>query len=101
MRFLCLALAPLATCSTMAHSANYAGELRPVAGTCDPASQAVLTLRGTAIVFAPAAAQLTLSDANKHPYRLAFQATLAGNDIIGTYSTPRCRYAVKLHLTRD
>jgi hypothetical protein len=100
----------------MAHSANYAGELRPVAGTCDPASQAVLTLRGTAIVFAPAAgtillhgevagqqaaAQLTLSDANKHPYRLAFQATLAGNDIIGTYSTPRCRYAVKLHLTRD
>ncbi len=113
MRFLWLALVPLAACST---TANYAGELRPVAGTCDPASQAVLTLRKSAIVFAPAAgtvllrgelvgqsvvADLTLDDPNKHPYRLAFQGTLSASNIIGIYSTPRCKYAVTLHLTTD
>jgi len=116
MRFLCLALVPLVACSTLANSANYAGQLRPVAGTCDPASQAVLTLRQKKIVFAPAAgtillrgeligqraaAELTLPDANKHPYKLSFQGILAGKDINGTYATPRCRYAVTLHLTSD
>jgi len=116
MRFLPLAILPLVACSVMADTLNYAGTMRPVAGTCDPASEAVLTRRESAIIFAPAGgtllldgklngqqlvAILTLSDPNKQPYHLVFEGTLTGKSINGTYTTPRCRYAVSLHRTGD
>lgn len=109
-------LIPLAACSMVADTLNYAGPMRPVAGTCDPESQAALTLHKTDTVFAPASgtlelhgqvsgqsvmAQLDLTDPNKHPYHLLFEGVRDGKDITGTYTTPRCRYAVTLHLTGD
>jgi hypothetical protein len=114
MRLLILALILLAGCA--AATRNYAGDVRPIAGTCDPASQAVLTIRDKAIIFAPASgtiflrgalagqsanADLTLTDPNKHPYHLTFQGVLEGRSISGTYTTPRCRYAATLHLIND
>ena len=117
MRAYFFALLPLIACSCSAETMNYAGTLRPLAGTCDPTMQAVLTRRGTTIVFAPAAgtlilrgqlsgeknlaASLTLADPNKQPYRLAFEGILEGTHISGTYNTPRCRYRADLALTGD
>ena len=110
------ALFPLAACSLLPDTLNYGGTLRPVSGTCDPPTEAVLTIRKADIIFAPASgtlllrgritgnalsAGLALTDPNKHPYQLAFQGTRMGTQIAGTYSTPRCRYAVTLHLTGD
>jgi hypothetical protein len=111
-----LAIVPLAACAIAADTLNYAGTMRPLAGTCDPPSQALLTLRRTDIVFAPssgtlylqgqligqsATAQLDLTDPNKHRYHLQFQAMRTGKNITGTYTTPACRYSVTLHLTGD
>ena len=112
-----LSLLPLILCSCTAQTLNYAGTLRPVAGTCDPAMQAVLTMRDTTIIFAPAAgtlllrgdrgdernltAALILTDPNKQPYRLSFQGRLDNNHVTGTYTTPRCRYEADLALTHD
>ena len=111
---LCL---PFLAGACTAPTLNYAGTLRPIAGTCDPTEQAVLTRRDTTIIFAPAAgtielhgqltndknlaAQLTLTDPNKQPYRLTFQGQLDGKRVDGTYTTPRCRYTVNLSLTTD
>ncbi len=114
MRLTLLALLPFAACT--AATQNYAGEVRPLSGTCDPAAQGVLTIRNKSIIFAPASgtlflrgersgqstnASLTVTDPNKRPYQLTFQGTLEGNTITGTYTTPRCRYAATLHLTED
>jgi len=117
MRTLCLVvLVPLATTACTGGTFNYAGPIRPIAGTCDAPSQALLTLRDKSVIFAPESgilllkgaidnqaitATLTLTDPNKQPYRLSFQGARAGHDIAGTYTTPRCRYAVTLHLTSD
>jgi hypothetical protein len=111
---LCL---PLLAAACTADTLNYVGTMRPVAGTCDPTTQAVLTRRDTTIIFAPAAgtlelhgqlsnekilaARLTLTDPNKQPYSLTFRGQLDGKRIDGTYTTPRCRYTVNLSLTTD
>jgi len=114
MRFLIIAIVTLAACS--AATQNYSGDLRPIAGTCDPPSEALLTLRNTTIIFAPASgttllrgkidgqvasADLKLIDPGKQPYHLSFQGVLNGRIITGTYVTPRCRYAATLRLTDD
>jgi hypothetical protein len=117
MRAPLLALLPLVACSCTAETMNYAGTLRPIAGTCDPTMQAALTRRDKTIIFAPAAgtlilrgqlsdqntlaASLTLTDPNKQPYYLSFQGHLDGRHILGTYATPRCRYTADLTLTHD
>jgi hypothetical protein len=118
-RVMCLggvALISLASCSMADATLTYAGTMRPVSGTCDPQSQAALTLRKTDIVFAPASgtlelrgqlnnqsvsALLDLTDPNKHAYHLRFEGIRSGKEIAGIYTTPRCRYAVTLHLTGD
>jgi hypothetical protein len=117
MRPSLLLLLPLLAAACSADTLNYAGTIRPLAGTCDPIAQAVLTRRDTTILFAPAAgtlilrgqltgektlaADLTLTDPNKQPYHLTFQGKLDGKRVDGTYTTPRCRYAVNLSLTGD
>jgi hypothetical protein len=117
MRTPALILLPFLAAGCSAPTLNYAGTIRPVTGTCDPTSQAILTRRDTTIIFAPAAgtimlrgqlnaaetltAGLTLTDPNKKPYQLTFQGTLQGKHIDGSYITPRCRYAVDLTLTGD
>ncbi len=112
-----LALLPLmlAACAD-APSTIYAGPVTPQSGMCDPVSQATLTLRKSAFVFAPdsgtiiltghltagqLAASLTLPGADKKPYPVTFAANLNATTISGTYITPRCRYAVSLHATTD
>jgi hypothetical protein len=114
MRTALLALIQLAACA--AATRTYGGDVRPIAGTCDAAAQATLTIRDKSIIFAPASgtiylrgelsgqstnADLTVTDPNKRPYHFAFQGVLDGTTITGTYTTPRCRYAVTLHLTED
>jgi len=116
MRPQILILIPFAACSIPADTLNYAGRMQPLLGTCDPPSEAAITIRNSEIIFTPAAgtialrgklssdsatAELVLIDPNKHPYRLSFQGVRHGKTIAGTYFTPRCRYAITLHLTQD
>ena len=96
---------------------QWVGTVKPVSGTCDPASQAVLTIRSGsappyAVIFAPTSGVLTLHgnsdgdsqvEANLHtvgmnhqPYVLAFRGTRSGDLITGTYITQRCRSDVEL-----
>ncbi len=94
---------------------TYAGDLTPIAGTCDPAGRAVLIKRGQYVAFTPRQGVLILNGkigpggqvaataqtpgADRKPYQVKFAATLAGDAITGAYTTPRCRYAVKLSLS--
>jgi hypothetical protein len=93
------------------------GALRPLSGTCDPSATAILTLRHHAVAFAPNTgtlvlrgtadqsghinAELTLPGIDHKPYPLSLDATIQGDTIRGTYSTPRCRYAVALTQSRN
>jgi hypothetical protein len=111
-----LLLAPVTACTGLDSTQVFAGTQRPVAGTCDPPGQATLTRRGSAITFSPAngtltltgtiqattlTADLTLTGADKGPYRLVFTGQLNGKQIAGTYTTPRCRTEVTLTQTND
>ncbi len=114
MRFLSqaiLALAP-AACAADAPT-TYAGDLTPQAGACDPPSRAILVRRGANLQFTPTQGVLILSGqiapsgqvlaslasqgADHKPYLLKLTAKLDGRTIVGTYATPRCRYAVHLN----
>ena len=96
---------------------RWVGTVKPISGTCDPASQAVLTIRSGsappyAAIFAPTGGVLTLrgnSDGNSQvaadlhttgmnhqPYVLAFSGNRNGDLITGTYITQRCRSDVEL-----
>jgi hypothetical protein len=91
---------------------TYAGDLTPMAGSCDPPGRAVLIKRGAYVSFTPTQGVLILngqigpdghltasadtSGADRQPYHLKLDAAVAGPAIAGTYVTPRCRYAVKL-----
>ena len=97
---------------------RWTGAVNPVSGTCDPPSQAILTIRAGgappyAALFSPTSGVLTLQgtsdgthqvDADLHavgmnhqPYVLAFSGTKAGDTITGTYVSQRCRAEVTLH----
>ena len=96
---------------------QWIGTVEPVAGTCDSGSQAVLTIENGGkspypATFAPTSGVLTLhgdsdgisrvdadlhvTGSNHQPYILAFSGNKAGDMIVGTYTTQRCRSAVKL-----
>jgi hypothetical protein len=107
---------PLAACTGIQPTMIYAGDQRPIAGTCNPAGRATLTRRGNAIVLAPAegtlilqgsaqgnaiAAHLTVPGMDHVPYSLSFTGQLDGENINGTLTTPRCRYVLALKLTSD
>ena len=114
---LALALSACATSPT-GMQGRWVGSVKPAAGTCDPASQAVLTIEigrtpPYAATFSPTAGVLALhgtSDGadqvaadlhatgmNHQPYVLAFSGTRTGDTITGTYISPRCRSEVELH----
>ena len=104
------AASSLAACAS--EQASFAGDLTPVAGTCDAASRALLVKRGRYLQFTPRqgvlvldgavaadgklAASLKTQGADRKPYPLSFTATLTGRDVSGEFVTPRCRYAVHL-----
>lgn len=97
---------------------RWVGTVKPVSGTCDPASQAVLTIdtgntKTHTVVFAPTGGVLALhgnSDGesqvtadlhtigvNHQSYILEFNGTKTGDLITGTYINQRCRSEVTLH----
>jgi hypothetical protein len=97
---------------------RWVGSVKPVAGNCDSATQALLTIEAGrtppyAAIFSPTAGVLTLhgtSDGisqvaadlhatgmNHQPSVLAFSGTRTGDTITGTYLTQRCRAEVELH----
>ena len=107
-----LATLALAACSSDSKTREYSGQLNPEAGTCDPAAQAQLLIRGDTVVFVPNSGTITLKGAqrgnvvtatqnllgaDKKPYALTFQGTLHGLDINGLYKTGRCQYRALLH----
>lgn len=96
---------------------RWVGTVKPISGTCDPASQAVLNIEvgrtpPYEAVFAPTGGVLTLHGAsdgvsqvaadlhttgmNHQPYVVAFKGTKVGESIVGTYITQRCRSDVEL-----
>ena len=96
---------------------RWVGEVKPISGTCDLASQAVLTIESGgkspySATFAPTGGVMTLhgnsngtsrvdadlhaTGANHQPYILVFTGDKAGDLILGTYITQRCRSAVEL-----
>jgi len=95
----------------------FSGPTKPIAGTCDPPTTSVLTLRHRAVAFAPntgalvlrgmedpsghLTASLTLRGADHKPYALILDADRHDAVIEGTYTTPRCRYLIALRQTAD
>lgn len=97
---------------------RWVGTVKPVAGTCDPVSQAVLVIEASrtppySALFSPTAGVLALqgtSDGtgqvtadlhgtgmNHQPYVLSFAGARTGDAITGIYISPRCRAEVELH----
>lgn len=90
----------------------FSGTVRPAAGTCDPPSQATLTIRNGAVLFSPTSGVLTLDGTRAAdgaieatttrpgpahtPVTFRLTARQAANRIEGTFTTPRCRYRVEL-----
>lgn len=114
---LALALSACASSPT-GMQGRWVGSVKPVAGTCDPASQAVLTieigrtppyaatflptagvlaLHGTSDGADQVAADLHATGMNHQPYVFAFSGTRTGDTITGTYLSQRCRSEVELH----
>ena len=94
------------------------GTVKPISGTCDPASQAVLNIEQGrfppyAAVFAPTGGVLMLqgssdgvnqvtadlhtSGTNHQVYTVTFSGKKDGDSITGMYITQRCRSNVELH----
>ena len=90
----------------------YFGTTIPQTGVCDPPQAASLTIRREQVRFAPTQgvlvlsgsiapdgaikAVLTIPDINRKPTLYRLEAHLTGNDITGSYITPRCTSMVSL-----
>lgn len=95
---------------------TYAGDLTPKSGTCDPPGRAMLSRHGRYVQFTPrqgvlildgqvtpdgqVTASLDTPGADPKPYHLSLTAQLTANTVTGTYTTPRCRYAVSLGVSQ-
>ena len=111
---LALTLLALSACVAAPTGANgrWVGPVTPVAGTCDPAANAVLLVSPKSVTFSPdngilllrghadaldhVTADLRTVGMNHQPYVLAFRGTRSGDLITGTYITQRCRSDVEL-----
>lgn len=109
-----LTLLALSACVSAPMGANgrWVGPVTPVAGTCDPAANAVLLVSPKSATFSPdngilllrghvdaldhVTADLRTLGMNHQPYVLSFEGTMLGDQITGTYLTPRCRASVTL-----
>ncbi len=105
-----LAVLPAACAGTVTE--GYYGAVTPQAGVCDAAHAASLTIRQDHVRFAPTQgvlvlagsiapdgeinASLTLPDVNRKPTQYRLKARLAGDEITGSYVTPRCTSAISL-----
>ncbi len=107
---LCLAV-PLGACAGT-RTESYFGKVTPGVGVCDPAQAASLTIRRDQVRFAPTqgvlvlsgnmaangaiTASLTVPDMNRKPTQYKLLARLAGDEITGSYVTPRCTSTINL-----
>lgn len=109
-----LTLLALSACVSAPRGANgrWVGPVTPVAGTCDPAANGVLLVSPKSATFSPdngilllrghadaldhVTADLRTIGMNHQPYVLSFEGTMRGDQITGTYLTPRCRASVTL-----
>ena len=109
-----LLLAPLTACAASPSAGldgGWHGTITPVAGTCDPATDAWLHVNDGVAHFTPGLgiteltgtatgnavnADALLTGMDRRPYHLSFRATLTGDTLAGTYLTPRCRATVSL-----
>src|SRR5271163_2128113 len=113
---LCLCIAALAAGCAAGPPDHFAGLLQPQAGTCDPPGRAELILNESHVLFTPREGIIaldgtlaadgtirasTVSNGMDHtPYRQTFNGQLTGDKVTGSYTTPRCRYAVTLTAPR-
>lgn len=107
----CIVVAALTGCAAVPR-VTYTGTLTPLSGTCDPASPATLIQTDATVQFTPQNGVLYLDGTispdgavhasaetpgmDRKPYRLVLTAQRQADRIAGTYTTPRCRYAVTL-----
>jgi hypothetical protein len=107
-----LSFAALAAACAAGPPDHFAGLLQPQAGTCDPPSRAELNLNNSRVLFTPREGIISLEGAlaadgtiratavsngmDRTPYGQTFIGSLTGEKVTGSYTTPRCRYAVTL-----
>ncbi len=105
-------LAVLPTACAGTRTEGYFGNVTPQSGVCDPPNAASLTIRRDQVRFAPTqgvlvlsgsiaadgaiTATLTIPDVNRKPTQYRLAAHLAGDDITGSYITPRCTSTISL-----
>lgn len=101
----------LTACTTYTGT-TYTGLLHPESGICDQAQMASLTFTGSKVLFAPTQGVLILPGtidpaghitagsilpgATHSGYPVHFEGQRKGNEVNGTYRTPRCTYAIRM-----
>jgi len=113
MRTLLLLLLPTACTTPVTPDAHYLGSLTPTAPSdlCKPGKAALRlqdgkalfipdettwTLTGTASATGSVQAKRIEAGASKQPYATQLSGTWTAKTASGTYTTPRCTYAVQL-----
>ncbi len=108
-----LALLSTACVSLSTPNGNYSGSINPtgISNSCEAVraflniqngrilfvpNDATWTLEGTAALDGKLQAERTGRSANKQPYSTRFTGTWAKESVSGTYTTPKCTYAVDL-----
>lgn len=103
----------LAACAPRQETRSWRGPVTPTdPGPLCKESRGLLQVTGDALMFLPdegtwlLSGKLspdghiditrTASGADKKPYVTQLTAILAGNEVTGTYTTPRCRFTVRL-----
>ena len=111
-RRLAMCLAVLLSACAGTRTESYFGDVTPQSGVCDPSHGASLTIRRDQVRFAPTqgvlvlsgsiakdgmiTATLTVLDMNRKPVQYRVAAHLAGDEVIGSYVTPRCTSSISL-----
>jgi hypothetical protein len=101
----------IAACGISAPELRYIGSVTPT-GPCGEASRGTLTAKGKSFAFTPsdgvilmrgdiaadgtAHAQLTTQGADKKPFMTTLSARISGDQIDGSYVTPRCAFTISL-----
>ncbi len=104
-------LPTIGACDMLARETRYTGSVTPT-GACGEASRGTLTAQGKSFAFTPsdgvilmrgdiapdgtAQARLTTTGADKKPFVMTLSAKISGDQIDGSYVTPRCVFTVSL-----
>ncbi len=114
MRALAILLLPIGCASVLPDAdVRYTGRIVPEAA-CGAEAPATLVVRHGRFIFTPTdgvlmiagdvaadgslAGQLTMPGVDRKPFTMAVRARISGQEISGSYATPRCRFRVALTL---